>query len=78
MGHRLGLCESESLVIGICDRLRRSGQGQLRGKWAVGSGQWAVGSGQWAVGSRQWAVGSGQWAVGPASPELARATVGRN
>ena len=71
MGHRLGLCESESLVIGICDRLRRSGQGQLRGKWAVGSGQWAVGS-------RQWAVGSGQWAVGPASPELARATVGRN
>jgi len=50
MGHRLGLCESESLVIGICDRLRRSGQGQLRGKWAVG----------------------------PASPELARATVGRN
>ena len=53
MGHRLGLCESESLVIGICDRLRRSGQGQLRGKWAVGSGQWAVGSRQWAVGSRQ-------------------------
>ena len=41
---QLGWCVRGNQGISICDRLRRSGQGQLRGKWAVGSGQWAVGN----------------------------------